>query len=70
MQSVSTRPVSPDNPESFTGKVTYIVDGDSFSFSTKGQLVRITLNEIDALEMSQPWSNDAYSFFVSGEGQQ
>ena len=66
MQSVSTRPVSPDNPESFTGKVTYIVDGDSFSLSTKGQLVRITLNEIDALEMSQPWSNDAYSFFVSG----
>ena len=66
MQSVSTRPVSPDNPESFTGKVTYIVNGDSFSFSTKGQLVRITLNEIDALEMSQPWSNDAYSFFVSG----
>ena len=58
MQSVSTRPVSPDNPESFTGKVTYIVDGDTFSFSTKGQLVRITLNGIDAPEMNQPSSNN------------
>ena len=54
--------MSPDNPESFTGKVTYIVDGDTLSFSTKGQLVRITLNEIDAPEMNQPWSNNAYSY--------
>ena len=56
---ILSRPASPDNPESFTGKVTYIVDGDTFSMSTGGQLVRIRLSEIDTPEMDQPWSNKA-----------
>ena len=51
-------------PETFSGRVTGVEDGDTLSVSREGAVVEVRLDGIDAPEVGQPFGDEARKFVI------
>jgi micrococcal nuclease len=58
----SLQSIAQDIPQTFTGKVTAIKDGDTIEVLHEGKAVKIRLAHIDTPEMGQPYGSNAKQF--------